>query len=134
MNKDIISNYKIKLFVRFLRQYDLPYNAQTIIHNEHNLEITDIYNWWVIYYDSFIFPRDKANHNVDFNFKRIYDLLWMVFLLEHIKDDEHKKRIEASFNRYFAEYASNLSFPIRNKDVFFELKTRTDVNKVFVKT
>lgn len=131
MKKEIIEDNKIKLFIRFLRQYDLNYNTKIIIEKYVSLKNTGAYNWWVIYYDTLVFRKVVNDKNTDF--KRIFDLLWMLLLVTSTKDEKEKQYFNKNLIFYFNEYKQISQFPINDLKMLSELKSRSDVEELLNK-
>lgn len=120
---------KVKLFIRFLRQYDLKY-IPSIIKEMPNYNIL-FHNYWVRYY---VRCMHSNAHMFTQQEKSIYDLLWMKYIIScnepQLQDLNH---VNDDLNSYLEMYSGNDSFPIKNKEILSKINTSEDIQKLLGK-
>ncbi|MCQ2793625.1 MAG: hypothetical protein MJ221_04370 [Bacilli bacterium] len=111
---------KIKLFIRFLKQYDL-YTPSILKRNFKGFEFADFHNYWMRY-------SIRVDDNREPFFYMIHDLLWIRYILKH-KPQLNRIDIKQCLENYFEEYKSQ-DFPIKSIEMLMKLETRDDVEKL----
>lgn len=130
------NNNILKLFIHFLHHYDLQVNNETLnflLKRDNPCFTAQIFNTWLRYYDFSTMP--PHNENFDSITRRIYDLMWMRYIVENGScfniEDNAIKNVKLNYLcKYLNEYASQQNFPIKNMEMLKSIKTRVDIEKL----